>query len=389
MAKIGIIINSLTTCGGEERVVSLMSNEWCKDNEITIYTFETRNPKPEEQNDYYLSPQIKIEKTPLPSETFFTKYAKLLYHYTGLINTNWCRKFLINLYYPSAFIDEWVDRLNHSGLDLIISISGNNTILLGLIRNRINQKAIGWEHSSFEGYFNRRTGAFKNRIDTYTFCARQLEQIVVLNEDIQYKFNQCGVTNTTVISNPKSFSLRQKASMDNHAIVTCGRLEAEKGYFDLIDAFSRFHAALPDWKLYIVGGGSLHQKLQDKIALLNLTDFITISGYVKDVQSYLLSASIYVITSRWEGFPMSITEALEAGLPIIAYDIPAMKPLVTDQQEGIIVPAFNNTMLTEAMKTLAGNTDLRKSMSTKSIQKATALNPETVAQKWQNLFNTL
>ena len=80
MKKIGIIINSLTTCGGEERVVSLMANEWCKNHKITIYTYETRNPKPEEKNDYYLSPQINIEKVSLPKDGFFTKYCKLLYY---------------------------------------------------------------------------------------------------------------------------------------------------------------------------------------------------------------------------------------------------------------------------------------------------------------------
>ena len=389
MANIGIIINSLTTCGGEERVVSLMANEWIKGNKVTIYTYETRNPGPEEKNDYYLSPEINVEKVSLPADSFFTKYAKLLYHYTGMINTSRCRAFLQKLYYPDSLLNEWVNRLRHSDLDIIIAISGNNTMLLGLIQPLITQKTIGWEHSSYEGYFNRRTGAFKNRLATYVSCARRLNQIVVLNDDIQSKFNQCAISNTTVISNPRSFSMAQKASMSNHTFITCGRIEAEKGYFDLVRAFHQVHQSFPDWKLIIVGGGSLQRKLEKLVSHLKLSAFITVTGYVKNVQSYLLQASVYVITSRWEGFPMSITEALEAGLPVIGYDIPALKPLITPQEEGIIVPAFDSNQLAAAMKTLAGNTDLRTRMSEKAILKSASLSPEQVSAKWNELFQRL
>ena len=105
MSNIGIIINSLTTCGGEERVVSLMANEWVKNNKVTIYTFETRNPKPEETNDYYLSPDIKVERVYMPKDSRLNKYWKILYFYTGLINTDRCRSFLKKLYYPDSFLE--------------------------------------------------------------------------------------------------------------------------------------------------------------------------------------------------------------------------------------------------------------------------------------------
>ena len=389
MANIGIIINSLTTCGGEERVVSLIANEWVKSHMVTIYTYETRNPKPEEKNDYYLSPEIHVEKVPLPVDNLYTKYCKLLYHYTGMLNISSCRHFLQKLYYPDYLLNEWIERFHHSDLDIIIAISGNNTMLLGLIQPLITQKTIGWEHSSYEGYFNRRTGAFKNRRATYVTCAQKLNQIVVLNDDIKRKFDQCAVSNTTVISNPRSFSMMQKASMSNHSFITCGRIEAEKGYFDLVRAFHQVHQSFPEWKLIIVGGGSLQHKLEKLIIHLKLSERVVITGYVKDVQSYLLQASVYVITSRWEGFPMSITEALEAGLPIIGYDIPALKPLITHNQEGIIVPDFNNNLLTAAMEMLAGNIDLRNQMSAKAIIKSASLSPTQVCAKWNELFRRL
>ncbi len=389
MANIGIIINSLRTCGGEERVVSLMANEWSKKHNITIYTFETRNPSPEEQNDYPLSSKINIECVHMPDDGFFTRYLKVLYYYTGFINSNWCRRFLKKLYYPKSLLNEWIDKLNHSNLDIVIAISGNNTMLLGQIEDHISCKTIGWEHSSFEGYFDRRTGAFKNRIETYTENAIKLNKIVLLNQDIENKFRNLGLSNTTIIPNPKSFSLSDKASMNSHSIVTCGRIEAEKGYFDLVKAFAKFHKDYSDWALTIVGGGSLKTRLEKTIDSLGLSDYIKVTGFVKDVQKYLLSSSIYVMTSRWEGFPMSITEALEAGLPIVAYDIPAMEPLVSDGIEGIIVPSFDNDKFTDALKKLASDKTLRSKMSHNALIKADSLDPKNVALIWDSLFKEL
>ncbi len=389
MANIGIIINSLRTCGGEERVVSLMANEWVKDHNVTIYSFETRNPKPEEQNDYPISPKIRIERVYMPNDGFCARYLKVLYFYTGFINTSLCRKFLKKLYYPKSFIKEWIDRINASDLDIVIAISGNNTMLLGQIKDHISCKTIGWEHSSFEGYFDRKTGAFKNRIETYVENATKLDKIVLLNQDIERKFKAIGLNNTTIIPNPKSFSMSQKASMSNHSIVTCGRIEAEKGYFDLVKAFANFHKDYPEWSLTIVGGGSLKPKLDNLIDSLRLSKSITVTGYVKDVQKYLLNASIYVMTSRWEGFPMSVTEALEAGLPVVAFDIPAMEPLVSDNIEGLIVPSFDNVKFADALKKLASNEEKRVRMSCSAIQKALSLDPQNVALIWDSVFKEL
>ncbi len=389
MSNIGIIINSLTTCGGEERVVSLMANEWVKNNKVTIYTFETRNPKPEEANDYYLSPDIKVERVYMPKDSRLNKYWKILYFYTGLINTDRCRSFLKKLYYPDSFLDEWTGRLCSSDLDIVVGISGNNTMLLGLIKDRIPQRVIGWEHSSYEGYFDRRTGAFKNRKETYASCARKLDKIVLLNSDIESKFRKLGLSNTCIIGNPRSFSSSETSSMDSHVMVTCGRVEYEKGYFDLTDAFAKFHKNAPDWKLLIVGGGHLQSKLQKYIENKGLADYIHITGYVKDVQKYLLQASIYVITSRWEGFPMTVTEALTMGLPVIGYDIPAMEPLVTDGVEGMIVPAFDNDRLADAMTRLAGDIALRNSYSAAALQKSKSLDPAKIAAKWDLMFKEL
>lgn len=114
-----------------------------------------------------------------------------------------------------------------------------------------------------------------------------------------------------------------------------------------------------------------------------------ITGYIHEVKENLLKGSVFMMTSRWEGFPMTITEALEMGLPVIAYDIPAMQPLVTDGIEGRIVPAFQREKLVAAMEEFASDMDLRRRMSANALAKADTLRPETVVKQWLALIEAV
>lgn len=217
----------------------------------------------------------------------------------------------------------------------------------------------------------------------------RLDACVVLNEDIQKKYQKYLGIKTMVIHNPKSFVSEKKADVNQHCFITCGRVEAEKGYDDLIEAFYKFNKEDKGWKLLIVGGGSLKKQLEQRIMERNIGDKAVITGYVHNVSELLGQGSIFMMTSRWEGFPMSITEALEMGLPVIAYDIPAMKPLVTDGVEGRIVPAFENDALVNAMKELASDEEKRQQMSDAALRKAATLTPENISLNWFKLFDEL
>lgn len=386
MAKIGFIMSSLTSCGGEERVVSLIANELSKFHDITIYTYENRRLEGGKRNDYYLSDKIRVVEVNPAGENFFQHGIKLLYHFTGMTSGKISQYLLKQTFYPEKHLEEWVERINQEKYDLMIAVSGAYTILLGYIADRIRAKCISWEHSSYEGYFDRKTGYYRNRVKVYQECAQKLSARVVLNRDIANKYADRLGLNTKVIPNPKSFSSKEKADMHQKCFVTCGRVEREKGYDDLILAFSKFHRKNPDWKLLIIGGGSMEAKLKEIIREEKLQREVEVTGYIHEVKENLLKGSIFMMTSRWEGFPMTITEALEMGLPVIAYDIPAMEPLVTDGIEGRIVPAFQQDKLVEAMLKTAANEEERKRMSQNAIAKAKELEPEQIVKQWLQLI---
>lgn len=389
MKRIAFIMSSLFACGGEERVVTLIANELSQFYDVTIYTYENRKLEGGKKNNYKLSEKVRVEEVTTENEKFWSKCIKIAYAYTGLTKGKVSQRILKDVFYPKTHLEEWVDRINREQFDLVIAVSGTYTILLGYIADKITTPCISWEHSSFEGYFDRHTGYYKNRMEVYKQCASKLKARVVLNNDIARKYkSELGLT-TCVIPNPKSFSSEEKADMSQKCFVTCGRLETEKGYDDLIRAFSAFHKHNKEWKLRIIGGGRLENSLKLLIQDNKLEDKVEITGYVNEVQENLLKGSVFLMTSRWEGFPMTITEALEMGLPVIAYGIPAIEPLVTDGREGIIVQPFNRDEFVQAMIYIAENENIRKEMSQKAIEKAKTLEPEKVVQKWVALIDNI
>ena len=389
MARIAIIINSLFAIGGEERVVSIMANEFAKRHDVTIYTSETRRYDNEKKNNYYISDKINVEVVDPKADSFIDKCIKIVYRNVGFPSSIVFQKVLQKVFYPEDYLKLWIERINSEGYDIVISISGANTMLLGLIKEQIDSKCISWEHNSYDAYFSRRTSPYKSREKLFSYSARKLDKVIVLNEDYREKYKQRLNVDSMVIPNPKSFSSKIKANISERCIVSCGRLDKEKGFDDLIFAFDAFHKEKPDWKLKIIGGGRLENQLRKQIDRLGLSESILITGYTDKVAEELSRASIFVMTSRYEGFPMTITEALEMGLPVIAYGIPALNPLVTSGVEGLIVPPFDRKKLVDAMITLAQDVKMRNNMSKAAIEKAKTLTPEMVYEKWDELFEEL
>lgn len=379
--KIAIIISSFYSPGGEERVVSIMANEWSKENHVKIFTFENREWE-KARNDYYVSENVSVERVSGPKRNLMRRALHVFDCYFGPLP-----RFVIDwLRYPQKYIDSWVERINAENFDVVIAISAEQTMLLGRIAPRIKSKAIAWEHSSYEGFFDKKTGYLRGRAKEFIECAGTLDNIIVLNKDIADKYQSNLGLNTTIIENPKSFSSEKKITNDAKRFISCGRLAKEKAYEDMIEALSITRKNGCDWDLMIVGGGELKNSLEKRAVELGVSEYVSITGYVSDVDEKLLTGGIFLLTSRWEGFPMVVTEALEVGLPIIAYDIPAMLPLVTDGVEGYLVEAADVKKLAETMRILAGQSEMRINMSKKAIEKASLLEPEIICKKWKRIL---
>ena len=151
--------------------------------------------------------------------------------------------------------------------------------------------------------------------------------------------------------------------VDRPLLIAVGRLHPQKGYGDLLDAFVKLRETHPDAFLIIAGGGQLYDELANRIKTLNLEDHVRLLGPRNDVPQLLGASDIFVSASHWEGLPVSVLEAMAAGLPIVATkvsDVPKIVPSGT----GLLVPAHESDELAQAMHTLLADPTRRRVFGT-------------------------
>ena len=218
--------------------------------------------------------------------------------------------------------------------------------------------------------------------------ARHYHRLVLLTEADRLLWG-CP-PNAMVIPNPLSFTSGVTASLHAKRILSTGRLIATKGFDLLIDAFSGIAHKYPDWKLSILGEGQDKQYLLDRISAYGLDTQIEICPPTPDIASELLRSSIYAVASRYEGFGLVITEAMECGVPCVAFDCECGPgEIITQDKDGILVEPLNTKKFAEALQRLMDLPLLRARMGQKAKLTARGFAVPSIMSHWEKLFHSL
>ncbi|GAB2886794.1 glycosyltransferase family 4 protein [Streptomyces mayteni] len=186
-------------------------------------------------------------------------------------------------------------------------------------------------------------------------------------------------------------SLKQKpATCASRIAVTAGRLRPQKGYDLLIPAFSRLVDEFPDWQLRIYGTGDRGKQLRKLIEEHHLYNHVFLMGRSDQLDEELAKASMYVLSSRAEGLPMVMIEAMTHALPVVSFDCPTgPADVITDGKEGLLVPPEDVEGLAAAMRTLMADEGLRAQMGDAALATVQAYAPEAIRDRWTALFESL
>lgn len=172
--------------------------------------------------------------------------------------------------------------------------------------------------------------------------------------------------------------------------VAAGRITPEKGFDLLLPAFGRAVARHPDWQLRVFGSGDGEQELRTLLARHGLSRHVTLCGATRRLDEELARASLYVLSSRYEGLPMVMLEAMAHGLPVVSFDCPTGPgDVLTHGRDGLLVPAQDVGALADAMGHLMADEDLRAEMGDAALATARSYSPEAVGAQWQELFGDL
>ncbi|MFI7589899.1 glycosyltransferase family 4 protein [Spongisporangium articulatum] len=179
-------------------------------------------------------------------------------------------------------------------------------------------------------------------------------------------------------------------SEDSKIVVAAGRLTRQKGFDLLIGAWRPVVAAHPDWQLHIYGGGHLEADLRRQIDDLGLAESVRLMGFSDDLPRHLSQASLYVLSSRFEGFPLVLLEAMGCGLPVVAFDCPTgPADLIEDGVTGLLVPPKSKRRLSEAMLRAIEDPQLRRTMGRNARHLVESYSQAGIAERWERLFSDL
>lgn len=217
---------------------------------------------------------------------------------------------------------------------------------------------------------------------------RKYDRIVVLTHEDRDS-NWRGRDRVCVIPNPVIMD-PQLSDLSSRRIIAVGRLERPKDFASLIRSFARVHEAHPDWELSIFGEGSQRELLLSLIDGLNLRSAVSLKGTSKQISVELAASSILAVSSKHEGQPLALLEAMSCGLPVVAYACPCgPKDIITDGENGYLVTPGDEAMLAQRMCQLIEDVSFRRRMGKAARERAEDFSMGSILPQWVALFREL
>lgn len=281
-----------------------------------------------------------------------------------------------------AGIRRHVQRL---GIDVLIQVDTMLALFALPATLGLGVRHIAWEHCHFDEDLGRRTRRLARRLD-----ARYCEHIVVLTERDRHRWMEATRPRGSVacIPNPLPFAMpQQPAPRTAKVVVAVGRLVAAKGFDVLLHAWAVVAQQAPDWKLMIVGEGEARPALEALRDRLALCDSVKLPGTYLDITKAYEQASIFCLSSRYEGFGLVLIEAMAYGLPIVSTDCETgPRELLTNGQTAVVVPVDDAAALAAELLRVISSPQIATRLGAAGREKAGQYSVEHVAEQWDRLL---
>jgi glycosyltransferase involved in cell wall biosynthesis len=373
--KIVYCTPALYMAGGVERVLTLKANYFAEQfgYNITIILTEGKG-KP---LFYPLSDKVKVVNLDINFEELWT--------------CSFLKKIIVYLRKQRRFRKLLKAELMRIRPDVTVSLLRREINFINDIKD--GSRKIGELHVNRANYRNFEAGdanAIKNLFAKFWMHSlvaklKKLDQFVVLTHEDRQAWPE--LTNVSVIPDPLSFVPVHKSTLTNKRVIAVGRYVYQKGFDLLLQVWAKIERQHPDWQLAVFGDGDRTPYLQQMQALGIDSSRCHLNGTVPDIQQEYVDSSLFVFSSRFEGFGMVLVEAMACGLPVVSFACPCgPKDIVKDGEDGLLVENGNLEAMAGALSRLMNDADFRQSMAQAGIENVKRFNIEQIAHKWKTIF---
>ena len=373
--KIVYCTPALYMAGGVERVLTLKANYFAEHfgYDITIILTEGKD-KP---LFYPLSKRIKIVNLDVNFEELWT--------------CSFVKKVFVYLSKQRIFKQRLTAELMRIRPDITVSLLRREINFINDIKD--GSKKIGELHVNRANYRNFEEGDanfVKNLFAKFWMRSlvshlKQLDKFIVLTEEDKASWTE--LSNVEVIPDPLAFDVAEVSPLKAKRVIAVGRYVYQKGFDLLLQAWAKIEKHFPDWELAIYGMGD--RSPYDNLAKQLGVDMnrCHLNGSTQNIKKEYLESSLFVFSSRFEGFGMVLIEAMACGLPVVSFDCPCgPKDIVSHDEDGLLVPSGDIDKLANAMSQLMDSYELRHQMAKNAICNVRRFQIDEIADRWQLLF---
>lgn len=211
--------------------------------------------------------------------------------------------------------------------------------------------------------------------------------IVTLTHD---DANSWKTKNTVVIPNIVDLHNTEYSQHKEKTAIFVGRFTYQKGLERMLEAWKIVVSKRNDWMLKLVGEGEQKEYLIQLCKKLGITDNVIFAPATKDIAKEYIKSSLFLFTSRFEGFSLVLIEAMQCGVPCVSFDCPyGPSDIIDNNVNGYLIENGNVEEFAKATLKLIEDDELRKKMGEAAIEKAKQYLPENIMPKWIELFNNI
>lgn len=347
--------------GGAERVVANIANSLSERRyEVKILTFVSN------ESFYQLNYNVDLKSAMLSinRSNKITRYISMV------------RNLLKVLFFIRSEIKKFKP-------DTVVSILKEADILTYYVK----KTGVKFKHICSERNDPSRRNKFLQRLLVHIY--KNSNHFVCQSSRVAEFYSEIPRDKVSIISNPLDISMIPESVQESHFnnIVAVGRLDSQKNFPLLIDSYYDVHDKLAPTTLTIYGEGPMRKEIEKQIKKYNLEEKVFLPGAQKNVLDKIKDASLFVMSSDYEGFPNALVEAMSVGLPVISTDFATgvAKELISDDN-GIVVPVKDRDALGKAIEKIMNDSNMRRTMRSENKKIMKKVDLKSIMCEWERVL---